>query len=121
MENRTFTFTLTLPAGTAAGTYEQRTVLDTTYQRATGVAAYVTKDGGVASTKLGLRDDTAVYVSPTHLDYLRAGIDCPKRERLTPVNIACNGTNLTVQIVLPYALSSDQEVDVVFQLERNAR
>lgn len=121
MENRTFTATFKLPAGTSAGTYEDKTTLDTTYKRATGVAAYVCKDGGVPAIKLGLRDDTAVYVAPTHLDYLRAGVDCPKAQRLTPVNIDCTGRNLTAQFVLPYALTSDFEVDVVFQLERDAR
>jgi hypothetical protein len=121
MNNRTLTYTLVLPAGTPAGTYERQTILDSTYQRASGVVAYVTKDGGVPGTKLGLRDDTAVYVSPTHMDHLRAGVDCPKRDRLTPVNIVCNNTNLTVQAVLPYSLASELNIDVVFQLERDAR
>jgi len=121
MDTRTFTATFKWPANTSAGNYEEKTVLDTTYQRASGIVAYVNSDGGVSNAKLGLRNDTAVYVSPTHIDYLRAGLDCPKRDRLTPVNIACDGTNLTVQLVLAGPLTSELSVDVVFQLERNAR
>jgi len=121
LQNRTFTATFKLPAGTLPGTYEDKTILDTMYKRAAGVCAYVVKDAGVPSIKIGLRDETEVYVTPTHIDYLRAGVDCPKRERMTPVNIECAGRNLQVQFVVPYALEGPFEVDVVFQLERDAR
>lgn len=121
MENRTFTAPLIIPAGTSPGTYEVKTKLDSQYKRATGVVAYVNNDGGLPSFQLGLRSDAQVYVSPTNASYLMAGLDCPKAQRLTPVNILCDNTNITIQVVVPALLASDLNVDMVFMLERPDR
>jgi hypothetical protein len=118
MDNRTQTITVLLPAGTPAGTYEEKDILDTKYKRANGFATYVNKDGGVPNFKVGLRNDGAVFASPTNVTYFTASAACPKRDRLTPVAIACDNQNLTVQLVLPAPLTDDLNMDVVFNLER---
>ena len=117
MKKRTFTSTFTFPAGTTAGQYEKTTVLDSRYDRANGVAAYVNSDGGVPSFKLGLRSDADVYVQPTNVEYFKADASCPKNQRMTSINILCDKQNVFVQFTFPQTLESAFNVDVVFELE----
>jgi len=114
---RTFTETISLPSGTPAGLRELKTTLDAEYDHASGVVTYINKDGGIPSFKLGLRDDTAVYATPTNANFYSASLDCPKNQRLTPVTIPCTGRQLTIQLDLSAPLTSELNVDVVFALE----
>lgn len=121
MQKRTFTATLNLPAGTNAGTYEQKAVLDSQYDRANGLVVYRNQTGGLETFQLGLRSNSEVYAQPTNIKYFEADASCPKAQRLTPFYILCDKTDVIFQLVLPETLTEDLSVDVVFELERADR
>jgi hypothetical protein len=114
---RTDTINVVFPAGKPAGTYTVKGILDSQYTRATGVVGYInSKPDSLPTFQLGLRNDSDVFIPPTNISHVLAGIDCPKPDRLTPVSIPCDNRNLQVNIILPVALDSELSLDVVFEL-----
>lgn len=117
-QQRYQTLNISYPAGTTAGTYSNNLVLDTQYERATGVTVYENVGGGIPYTQMQVRDDVNTHVSKTNTKHLQAGIDCPKQLRATPVSIRCSGEKVYVDVTISDTLTDVLSLDVVFTLER---
>jgi hypothetical protein len=120
-EFRYETIQVSLPAGTPAGTHQVDQALDTAYEKAVGVTAYVDKDGGIETFQIGVRDDTNTYVSLANRRHLEAGIECPKPLRATPISIPNKSQKVSVLVALTEPLVSALSMDMVFTLERPNR
>lgn len=117
-KTRNQSFPINFPIGTN-GNQEVMIVLDRKYARATGIMVLVGSLGGATFVRVGLRDESSTILDPTNSKFLEAGVECPKPARWTPMDIPANGSNMYVQIQLPYALSSALQLDVVFLLQND--
>ncbi|MCT4587284.1 MAG: hypothetical protein N4A71_05635 [Carboxylicivirga sp.] len=113
--------TISYPNAHAAGSYFKEIVLDSSYERCTGIAILESQTGGIPAFRIGLNDKDNRYISAVHKDLLKsdkaAGLDVSKR--FLPVNIKAQGHKVKVATVLPAPLASDLEYDIVFLLERD--
>lgn len=113
---RNQTLSVLLPAGTSAGLRELNVTLDQEYARCKGVSVYENSDGGAPNYKIGLKDASRTYQEPTHKNDWVCGPEVAPDYRHKSLPLPTNGNQLTVQVDIPKALTSDLSFDIVFKL-----
>lgn len=114
------TETINYNAGTTARTLFKEITLDGAYERCAGIAVLESKNGGIASYRIGVDDKDKQYISAVHKDLLlsdkSAGMETSNR--FLPINIKAGGHKIKIATQIPVDLVSDLEYDIVFLLER---
>lgn len=116
-QKRNQTHTVTLPAGTVAGQYEDNVTLDLGYKRCLGVAVYENNDGGIPNYQIGLRDNRATYQEQTHKNDWVITPDTAPDQRLKSMDLPTDGTKLYIRTVIAQTLTEELSYDIVFKLE----
>ncbi|MGE0638389.1 MAG: hypothetical protein AB7G44_07075 [Bacteroidia bacterium] len=112
------TETITIVAGTAAGTVTTpRINFDANYDECTGMA--ITDISGTVPFRVGLKDDIRQYQSPVLSEFNKFGSSAPMNERFTnigPIKVTNNKVELSVQNIP--LLGADLVFEVTFKLEK---
>jgi hypothetical protein len=116
--------TVSLPAGTAAGTKRKNVTLNSSYERCIGIAVFECKNGGGSGVyRIGLDDKDNQIISTVHKDLLisdkAAGMKI--EDRFMKQNIKADGHKVQVSTAIPDVLASDLEYDIAFLLVREPK
>ncbi len=114
------TETIGYASGQAAGTLYKEVILDSAYERVVGIAVLESKDGGIASYRIGIDDKDKQYISAVHKNLLMSdkAAGMTPSNRFLPMNIKAAGHKVKIATVIPANLTADLEYDIVFLLQR---
>jgi len=108
---------ITVPNTTTAGIRNFTKTLDPGYGRCKSVGLVITSNGGDATFKAGLRSNTGGEIIPMVNNALLAfNANIQANERLLEVDFESRNETVTVSIENRVTLTSDLEIELIFEL-----